>query len=272
MTAAVGGGRGHLPGRRRRFDLEPLTSLGADHMHVTALSGFSSLWFALMAWLSGVGVPLGTPPLPPDPALSAVAPEQCLFYFSSAGMATADPNSGNQTKRLMAEPELRQMVRDIEKALKTSLSETMKERDMPEEPSADTILAVAKVPLLRPWAAYLSEMKAGADGPAIRAGLVLNLGDDAAKYKTAIDQLIDRELPAPAETVNIGPVAWRQVKPVPGLTIAWALWQKYLLVGAGSGEGEAMLKRIGATGPVRRPFPAFLADLRATCPSTGLRP
>ena len=97
--------------------------------------------------LSGVGVPLGVPPLPPDPAVVAFAPEHCLCYFSSSGMAVADPQSHNQTERLMAEPELRQMVRDIEKTIKTSLAETMKDREMPDEPSAETIVGLAKMPL-----------------------------------------------------------------------------------------------------------------------------
>jgi hypothetical protein len=112
-------------------------------MYLSSLTNFSSLWVVLMTWLCGAGVPLGTPPLPEDRALRAVAPQECLFYMSSAGMAAADPHSGNQTERLMAEPELRQMVLDIEKAIKTSLSETMKDQEMPETPSAETIVALA---------------------------------------------------------------------------------------------------------------------------------
>jgi hypothetical protein len=240
-------------------------------MYLASLTSFSSLWFIVMSWLSGVDVPLGVPPLPPDPALSAVAPQQCLCYVSSAGMAAANPTSRNQTERLMAEPELRQMVLDIEKAIKTSLAETMKERDMPESPSADAILALAKMPLLRPFAVYVSEVKPGPDGPAIRGGLVLNLGDEAGKWKAVIDQLIDRELPAPADSVTIAGRPWRQLKPSPGLTIAWGQWEKYLVVGLGDGEAEAMLKRLGTSSPARQAGPtsagpAFLAKLRHDLP------
>jgi hypothetical protein len=249
-----------------------ILTLGAETMNLASLSNFSSLWFVVMTWLSGAGVPLGVPPLPPDPALSAVAPEHCLFYMSSAGMAAADPHSGNQTERLMVEPELRQMVRDIEMAIRSSLAETMKDREMPEEPSAETIVALAETPLVRPWAAYVSEIKTGLAGPAIRAGMILNLGPEAAKSKTAIDQLIDRELPNPAATVTIAAAPWRQWKPSAGLTITWGQWGEYLVVGFGQGEAEAILKRIGPPGSApqasatRRAGPAFLAKLRADLP------
>ena len=53
--------------------------------------------------LSGSGVPL-----PLDPALSAIAPEECLWYVASAGLAPADQGSSNQTERLLAEPQVKQ--------------------------------------------------------------------------------------------------------------------------------------------------------------------
>ena len=37
---------------------------------------------------SGMGLPLGVPPLPEDPVLAQVAPEECLFYTSWAGTSS----------------------------------------------------------------------------------------------------------------------------------------------------------------------------------------
>ena len=64
-----------------------------------------------MSWLmalmlgGGVGLPLGVPPLPEDPRLANVAPEECLAYFASGGMAKPQASSPNQTEQLFAEPE-----------------------------------------------------------------------------------------------------------------------------------------------------------------------
>ena len=50
-----------------------------------------AFFLMMLVYGGGVGVPLGVPPLPEDPALSKIAPEECLLYFSSAG------NAGNLT-------------------------------------------------------------------------------------------------------------------------------------------------------------------------------
>ena len=43
--------------------------------------------------LGDMGLPLGIPPGPEDPVLARVAPEECLFYMSWAGIASPDPKS-----------------------------------------------------------------------------------------------------------------------------------------------------------------------------------
>ena len=72
-------------------------------MAATPVFMFAS-WFSSLA-LGGMltGLPLGVPPLPEDPALSRIAPDECLWYFTSAGMATPDPASENQAEQLLAE-------------------------------------------------------------------------------------------------------------------------------------------------------------------------
>jgi hypothetical protein len=40
-------------------------------------------------------------PLPLDPNLSAIAPEECLWYGATAGLALADPNSSNESEKLL---------------------------------------------------------------------------------------------------------------------------------------------------------------------------
>ncbi len=73
------------------------------------MTACSILLPCLLPVLGGFGLPLGVPPMPETPVLAKIAPEQCLFYLSSAGMATPDPKSPNQTEQLLAEPELQKI-------------------------------------------------------------------------------------------------------------------------------------------------------------------
>ena len=63
----------------------------------------------------GGGFPLGIPPLPEDPMLSRIAPDDCLVYVNSSGMATPEAKSKNQTEQLLAEPEVQRLVSEIER-------------------------------------------------------------------------------------------------------------------------------------------------------------
>ena len=69
----------------------------------------------------GMGPPLGIPPAAQDPVMERVAPEQCLFYASWTGAATADPNSRNQTEQLAAEPEVKNFTGQITKTFGDAL-------------------------------------------------------------------------------------------------------------------------------------------------------
>lgn len=70
--------------------------------------------------LGGAGLPLGVPPGPEDPLLAKVAPEECLFYMSTSGVAEPDPESSNRTEQLLAEPEVQRLISELERRLKAS--------------------------------------------------------------------------------------------------------------------------------------------------------
>lgn len=88
--------------------------------------GFSSVFVSafLFAATEGVGLPFGIPPMAEVPAIARVAPEQCLFYLSWAGTASPDPKSSNQTEQLLAEPEVQNFLRQIERSLKKTVEES----------------------------------------------------------------------------------------------------------------------------------------------------
>ena len=66
----------------------------------------------------GLTAPLGVPPLPDDPLLAKVAPDEVVYYFASSGMDTADPESKNATERLAANEELATSFQDVTEAMK----------------------------------------------------------------------------------------------------------------------------------------------------------
>ena len=117
-----------------------------------------------------------------------IAPAECLFYMSSAGMATPDAKSGNQTEQLLAEPEVRQMVAELRRAVTAGLAQAMKKQDVPETISAEKVVDLAMVPLTKPLALYVSSFEMQPGGPAVRGGVMVNLGDEAAKTEAALAQ------------------------------------------------------------------------------------
>jgi hypothetical protein len=66
-------------------------------MAVSAFSVFPMFLTMVLGLGGGIGLPLGIPPSPEDPQMAQMAPEECLFYVSWAGMATPDVKSTNQT-------------------------------------------------------------------------------------------------------------------------------------------------------------------------------
>ena len=75
------------------------------------------VWLGLLPLLGGAPIPLGIPPLPEDPVLAQVAPAECLFYASWSGMAVPDAKSPNQTEQLLAEPEVREFCKAIDRTI-----------------------------------------------------------------------------------------------------------------------------------------------------------
>ncbi len=103
----------------------------------------------------GGGLPLGVPPLPEDPVLARVAPEECLVYASCSGMATPDAKSKNQTEQLLAEPEVQRLWSEIERVMVAKIGE-----GAPQQQAAVARDAIrwGKWLLTRPVAAFVSSV------------------------------------------------------------------------------------------------------------------
>ncbi len=180
-------------------------------MAVSMLAVFP-LWISLLMG-GGAGLPLSLPPLPEDPVLARIAPAECLVYTSWSGTALADAKSTNQTEQLLAEPEVRDMFAQIERAITSGI-----EKNGPPQQRAIALDVVrwGKKALTRPMAAFVTSVAIGPHGPDIRGGLVLNAGDDAAELKATLEKY-QAAMPQPPEKVEIGGVSCYRIVLGPGI-------------------------------------------------------
>lgn len=217
-------------------------------------------WFSfVMAFalsLGGAGLPLGVPPLPEDPTLASIAPEQCLAYISSAGMAVPDAKSGNQTEQLLAEPEVQLMAADVERAIRSSLQKTLPEGQLPPGVTADALADAAKLLVTRPLAVYISDAQIGPQGPAIRGAFVVNCGDQVSKLKSLVDQLVKVVPPDRIRDIDVGGEKWKAFTTSPDVGLVCGFKGPYFIVTLGKGESQALVKRFAGAPP------AWLTKLR----------
>jgi len=87
-----------------------------------------SVLLVLLGWMG----PLGVPPLPDTPTISRIAPEECLFYMSSAGRAEpqgrqreSEPNNCWPSRKCRSSPP------EVETILKTLLDRGLKQPGAP---------------------------------------------------------------------------------------------------------------------------------------------
>ena len=225
-------------------------------MAVSVVGVFPFLIMLLMG--GGAGLPLGLPPLPEDPVLARVAPEECLVYTSWSGTATPSAKSKNQTEQLLAEPEIQEMLRQIERAILAGV-----EKNSPPQQAAIARDAIrwGKKLLTRPVAAFVSSVTIAPNGPDIRGGLVINAGEDAAELKATLEKY-QAALPlAPrrrSRSAASPAIASSLAQGVPAIT--WGIKGKYLLVGVGEGSLEGILQARSGQAP------AWLTALRKQLP------
>ncbi len=169
------------------------------------------MFFILFA---GKGLPLGTPPGPEDPVIARVAPEHCLFYMSWAGAAEPNPKSGNQSEQLLAEPEVRQLMRSLEPWARKALGgdgalHNLVQGTPSAEPKAPGVQQTAAADerqalidlgvdflrelLTRPAAIFVEDLKLADGKPTGSGGIVVSLGADAERLKAAAEKVAREE-------------------------------------------------------------------------------
>jgi hypothetical protein len=230
------------------------------------------LFIGLLPFLffsGGFSLPLGLPPLPEDPVISRVAPEECLGYVSWAGTATPNAKSTNQTEQLLAEPEVQALLAAIDGAVTAGINKDAQRGNQRVEAVKD-IYPLVKTLLMRPAAVFVSKVEVNPQGPPnVQGGAIFNLAEKTTAVDVTLGRLEKLLPPGMVEKVEIGGVSFHSIKPSPTIhsikpsptmTVTWGVRGKYLIVGVGDGSVEGILKRAKAEPP------AWLTAIRKQLP------
>jgi hypothetical protein len=226
--------------------------------------GFGGVELLLLAmFYSGIGLPLGVPPEPEDALLMRVAPEECLYFTTWAGMAKPDGKNGNQTEALLAEREVQRLVAEIDQRLDQGFKAMLGKAGNPGEAAVIEFSPIwLRTLLTRPTAIFVSKLELSRDGPPhVEAGLVVNTGDDTPTLYATLVKFQDAAFKGKVKEVEVvGTKCFRLQVDEDTPEITWGVKGKYLLVGVGKGSMEAIFDN------VRKPAPAWLTDLKKKLP------
>ena len=207
--------------------------------------------------LGGQALPLGMPPTAEDPLLSKVAPDECLWYLTWAGTAEPKATSTNHTEKLLAEPEVRQMISKLQLALTAAM---VRQAPGPEEQKVIVAEAakIVKTILTRPGAAFVGKVGFGVGGPEVGGGMIVNVGsDEQTKALMASVSRLEAALGDAVKEVEVGGRTWREFPMPEGMPrMLWGFAGHYLILGVGEGSAAGILKR-GKT-----KAPQWLTDVR----------
>ena len=122
----------------------------------------NSILLMMLMLFSGspLNLPLSLPPLPPDPLISNVAPEQCLWYMSLAGVDKANPGSKNKVEQLLAEEDVQQFTRQLITKFNAAIA-----KSLADDPARKTLgeegPKLVETLLTRPMCVYIGSIVPG---------------------------------------------------------------------------------------------------------------
>jgi hypothetical protein len=231
---------------------------------------------AVAGWLVQVQTsfasPFCLPPGAPDAGVMRAAPEECLLYVGWNGAGKADAKSENQTEQLLAEEEVQNFVSQVDTQVTALVQQAL--RSNPAGAAlADHLPVLVKTVLTRPTALYVSKVSIGQQGVDVRAGLVVNTGDQQPAIAKAVAQLeaiAQSQLPPGTkfEEVKAGDATLRRLPTPPGMpVVVWGFKATYFLISVGLDAGQDLVGRLTTGAP-----PAWLTKVQqqAAVPRPGV--
>ncbi|MDX1564415.1 MAG: hypothetical protein R3236_03365 [Phycisphaeraceae bacterium] len=177
-------------------------------MAMSYMMGLMPMMLMAMVGGGGIPAPISIPPLPENAKFQAAAPEAPILYVSWAGTAKADPASKNNTEKLFAEPQVRQMMHKLIGAITRGIEQEMRGED-PGAAKATT--ALLKAAYYRPGMAYLSHFEADQQGGfKVDGAWLMDAGENVEQMTQSIKTLLALMPKAEVHAQPIGPF-----KPLP---------------------------------------------------------
>jgi hypothetical protein len=226
--------------------------------------GFGPLEAILLYVFSVFGAPQGIPPTREDPLLLAVAPEKCLYYSTWSGMANPDPNSGNSTEKLLAEPEIRKFASELVDALRKR-AESLEATGGPKKADVDAMAEWITTLMTKPGAMYIADASQKNGQADVQLGIVLAAAEAAGKLDDDVLNSL-KSAGVPTEDVMISGKAMHRVKfagsdlPFSGV-LTFGVVNKYWMLTLGDTEFDELRKRASAGRA-----PAWLEKLQQRLP------
>lgn len=211
------------------------------------------------------GLPLSTPPLPPDPVVERAAPDDCFFHLATAGVAPAEAGSKNLTEQMLADPEMREFLGKVAGQMTSLFLQAV--RLSPAEPPPEANQAAVRlleIALSRPLALSVERFEPPSeDGPPqLVASLVIRIGGETAAEEKALVTMTGLLFDGRPEeftprTVEVEGAAWQQVQSSFG-PVSWGINDGSLVVAVGPESLQSLLGRLADAG---RKQPAWKTNL-----------
>ncbi len=213
----------------------------------------------LVMFLGGLGLPLGIPPQPENPAMSYVAPEKCLAYTTWSGLADPNPESENHTEKLLAEPEVQRFMMALNAALTKGLDHYARISGDEKAPHLQKIVpTLVKTLLTRPAAIFVQNAEWKDDKLTLSAGALLSAGEDADELVANVLELIKESgLESQPLTIAKGTFSRIPASEAAPNELTLGAVGPYVLIGIGPNAVESMLERLRA-----KQSPAWLTTLK----------
>ena len=208
------------------------------------------------------GLPLSTPPLPPDPVIARVAPDACLFHLETAGLAAPEAGSKNLTEKMLADPEMREFLGQVA----GQVMALVRERTPAGPDAAEATATLLETLLTRPMALTVEKFQPPSpQGPLqVGASLVIRVGDRGEVIEKAAKWLAG-SMPLRFETVEVEGRSWQRLPEGGGLmdSLSWGINDGSFVLTVGPGALESLVAQLGDGS---RKTPAWKAAIEKRLP------
>ncbi len=204
-----------------------------------------------------LGLPLGMPPGPEDPLMSAIAPEDCLAW-STWSPSVAPRVDGNVTERWMAQPEL---LNSWDKAKTALLAYGVATADPEAKHLVQAASDLGMHVMTHAAAIYVSDIDSVEPYADFTAGALIDFADEGKALAGKAEILLSRFATGNETDVKVVTIGDRDFHMTERLSITWGMIDdRHFAITIGDGEMERLVERS------QTPPPAWLDELRQRLP------